>query len=127
MNQFSPEDLRKVYDENNGDLHAIAGALGISPSELATNATPALTTPARRRQPPADIGKPYFLKYRVSVRHADWSMWPSDDQSKIEQARAKYEAGTHTMCQGRDGDWFVLYCVPLQQRVGARKFFRTEF
>lgn len=125
MNQISQEDLRKIYDECGGDPSLISEKLGLTKLELASQV---ITTPIaspRRRQPPVDVGKDYFRRYIVSVRHADHPTWPKEDEAKIEDARAKYEAGSHTMCQGRDRDWFVLYCVPLKQRVGARKFFRA--
>lgn len=125
MNQVSPERLREVYNENDGDPIKVAAALGLEPSELAARLTLAPVPVTRRRKPPADIGKDYFRQFIVSVRHAEHPLWPKDDEAKIEEARAKYEAGTHDICQGRDRDWFVLYCVPLKKRVGARKFFRT--
>lgn len=125
MSQVSSERLREVYDENGGDPVKVAAALGLSPNELAARLTLAPVPVVSRRKPPADIGKPYFRAHIVAVRHAEHPLWPKEAEAKIEEARAKYEAGTHTICQGRDRDWFVLYCVPLKKRVGARKFFRT--
>lgn len=127
MNHLTAAELRDVYDENGGDATRIAAALGIDKIELAERVTlPPSSGYRRRRQPPADLGKDYFRQHIVSARHTDHSTWPSEDEVKIEEARAKYEAGTHDICQGRDRNWFVLYCVPLQTRVGARKFFRLD-
>lgn len=123
--KITQERLREIYDECGGDAGLIREKLGLTQLELATVTTASLMPP-RRRQPPHDVGKNYFRSYIVSVRHAEHATWPREDESKIEDARMKYEAGTHTICQGRDRDWFVLYCVPLSQRVGARKFFRAH-
>lgn len=127
MSQVSSERLREVYTEHGGDPVKVAAALGLSTQDLAARLTIAPVPVSRRRKPPADVGKDYFRSYIVSIRHAEHTHWPEADLSKIEQARANYEAGTHEICQGRDRDWFVLYCVPRKTRVGARKFFRTEF
>lgn len=123
--QLTLEQLRDIYDECGGDPVKVSARLGISATELAERASLAPASNPRRREPPADLGQPYFRQHIVSVRHVDRPEWPKEDLSKIEDARAKYEAGTHTICQNRDRNFFVLYCVPLRQRVGARKFFRT--
>lgn len=126
MNQpLSYEELREIYEECGGDPKRVAEALGISASELAERAIPAPVSLSSRRKPPEDLGHEYFRPFIVSKRHADHTYWPREDESKIEEARAKYEAGTHEICQQRDRDWFVLFCVPRKTRVGARKFFRT--
>lgn len=124
-NLLTPEELRRIYEECGGDTSLLAQRLNLSREELATRVTPAPTPPARRSSPPADLGKDYFRKYIVSVRHCENPLWPWADQDKIEDARNKYEAGTHEMCQGRDRDWFVLYCIPRKKRCGARKFFQV--
>lgn len=120
------EELRKLYDQHGGDRDAVATALGISPEELSERVQPAPFNMTRRRQPPADLGHYYFRKYIVSYRHADHAVWPKDDEAAIEEARAKYEAGTHELCQQRDRNWFVLFCVPRVKRTGARKFFQVH-
>lgn len=125
MNQISPERLREIYDRCGGDAALIGKELGISHLELANQVIPPNLMPSRIRKPPTNVGVDYFRQYIVSIKHADHSTWPQADFQAIEEARSKYEAGTHTMTQARDRDWFVLYCVPLKQRVGARKFFRT--
>jgi hypothetical protein len=119
------EEVKAVYEQCGGDLNKIAERLGVAIPDFQQFA-PATPPPARRRKPPADIGKEKLRKFIVSVRHVENSVWPSDDTSKIELARARYEAGTYEMCQGRDRDWFVLYSIPRKERTGARKFFQTE-
>lgn len=118
--QLSDEELSKLYEEYGGDLVAVAQRLNIDVPERPTY------VPRRRTlTAPVDLGRPELRRYRVSAKHTSWSTWPVVDQDKIDDARAKYEAGTHEMCQGRDGDWFVLYLIPRKKRAGARKFFVT--
>lgn len=123
MHPPSPEKLREIYDEHGGDLEAVAAVLGV---DLPEHVIPTPIPLPSRRQPPADLGKAELRQYIVSKRHADHAAWPKEDEAKIEDARAAYEAGTHEMCQGRDRNWFVLYLIPRQKRAGARKFFRTH-
>lgn len=120
------ERLREIYDECGGDASKVADRLNLSREELAERYTAPPTPPARRRKPPADLGKDYYRKHIVSVRHAENPVWPKEDEEKIEKARADYESGTHEMCQGRDRDWFVLYSVPRRKRTGPRKFFTVQ-
>lgn len=123
--QYSPDQLREIYDECDRDLTKVASRLGISLTDLADLVAPSPTPAPRRRKPPADIGRESMRKHIVSVRHAEVPVWPAGDLDKIEKAREDYCAGTHEMCQGRDRDWFVLYLIPRKRRTPARPFFRT--
>jgi hypothetical protein len=55
-------------------------------------------------------GRPELEKYLVATKHANDS-W-DNSTPELKHARARYEAGTHEMCQGRDGDNIILYCIP---------------
>jgi hypothetical protein len=116
-------DVQTLYDQHGGDMKEIAAALGV-PFQQEMKDTPA----PRRRVPPADLGASLRpdRKYIVSRRHADNPVWPREDQRKIEDARALYEAGTHEMITGRDRDWFILYSIPRQIRAETRKFFQPS-
>lgn len=125
---LTQEELREIYDECGGDVSRIAARLGVSFADYPAAITP--PNPGRRRSPPRDIGHRQKdgwpdPKYIVSIRHCDGA-WPSEDQDKIDKARADYEAGSHEMCQGRDRGWFVLFSIPRKKRCGARKFFQME-
>lgn len=127
----SASNLREIYDKHGGNLTKVAEELGLSldefVSELGSKFIPSPSMyPMRRRTPPADLGKDSMRKYIVSIRHVDSSVWPREDQIKIDDARNMWEAGTHEMCQGRDRGWFILYLIPRKQRTGARKFFRAH-
>lgn len=56
------------------------------------------------------LGRPELVRYTVSRKKA-WEVW-DNDSGAISRARADYEAGTHEMCTGRDGDWLILYSIP---------------
>ena len=99
MNQISPERLREIYDRCGGDAALIGKELGISHLELANQVIPPNLMPSRIRKPPTNVGVDYFRQYIVSIKHADHSTWPQADFQAIEEARSKYEAGTHTMTQ----------------------------
>lgn len=117
---FNEEELKRLHEEYGGDTTAVAAHLGLSPTEGRP------LTRRRKVRPPSDLGKESMRKWIVTARHAEHSTWPTEDQDKIEDARSKYEAGTHEMCQGRDRDWFILYLIPRKTRTGARKFFNVS-
>ena len=114
------DNLRTLYEEHGGDLGRVADALGLDRPDL-----PTFTYTPRRRVPPPGTGhrpgwpSPRFI---VAIRHCD-GPWLNEDQKGISKARDDYEAGTHEMCTGRQGDWFILFSVPRKKRCGARKFF----
>lgn len=122
---LSHEQLKELYDECGGDAVKLAAKLGMSISEVAARATTVQSLPARRRQPPSDLGPDYYRRHIISIRHSEVPVWPQADQVRIESARMDYEAGTHEMCQARDRGWFVLYSIPRRKRTAPRKFFRT--
>ena len=115
-------DVQTLYDQHGGDLREIAAKLGV-PFEPET-----VASPTRRRSPPADLGASLRpdRKYIVSRRHADNPVWPREDQRKINEARAQYEAGSHEMITGRDRDWFILYSIPRSNQAAKRTFFQPS-
>lgn len=69
-------------------------------------------------------GRPELEPFAVARRLAMDRGW-DNKQPEIEQARTDYEAGTHDMATGRDGDWLILYSVPLKRRVPNREGYFT--
>ena len=55
-------------------------------------------------------GRPELEKYIAASKHAN-ETW-DNTSTELVRARQRYEAGTHEMCQGRDGDTILLYCIP---------------
>jgi hypothetical protein len=115
--------LREIYEKHGGNLNLIAAELGISQGDIQEKFTTPPTPPARGRTPPADLGSESLRQFIVAYRHADCPVWRKEDQKKIEEARALYCAGTHEVFQGRDQNWFILYCQPRKKRCGARKWY----
>ena len=62
-------------------------------------------------------GRADILVYRIARKKA-WQVWNNDDPA-IAKGRADYEAGTHEMATGRDGDWLLLYSIP-RKKVDPR-------
>lgn len=57
------------------------------------------------------FGDPVKKKYLIA-RNAANTSW-DNTAPEIVIARAKFEAGTHTMAIGRDGPYLLMYCFPL--------------
>jgi hypothetical protein len=71
------------------------------------------------------FGPEHMRKYIVG-RKAVVGVWNNNDP-QIAQARLDFEAGTHTMTTGRDGDWLLLYSIPLRKRDPKIGYFLPEF
>lgn len=135
--ETEPGEIRRIYEECGGDLEKVAQRLGVPYQDFITNHGLTLAAPStltvRRRTPPETLGQRTREnggpdpKLIISCKHVDSPTWPKDDMPRIEAARRHYELGTHEMCQGREGDWFILYSIPRVKRTGPRKFFQTVF
>lgn len=70
-------------------------------------------------------GKPKLAKYAIACRYRFRGLqWDNSDPVLID-ARRKYDAGTHLMCQESIGEFAVLYLVPRKYPVRLRKpYFR---
>jgi hypothetical protein len=56
------------------------------------------------------LGRPELQGFTVA-RKRPWELWDNNSEA-VFAARAQYEAGTHEMTTGRDGDWLILYSIP---------------
>lgn len=65
------------------------------------------------------IGREELRKYIVAVKRFDW---PVEYDKALSIARRLYEAGTHEMCQGRDGPMIIQYLIPRNVPVRLREF-----
>jgi hypothetical protein len=70
------------------------------------------------------FGRPELRDHVVARKRAHES-WDNTDPA-IANARNAYEAGSHDMCTGRDGDWLILYCIPQQKVTPRPDYFRPE-
>ena len=65
-------------------------------------------------------------KYEVARKHHGFE-WPEQYRDAINLARNKYDRGTHEMCQGRVGEFTILYLIPRMIPTTSRSYFRTMF
>jgi hypothetical protein len=72
-------------------------------------------------------GRPELQKFVVTrVRAGD--DWPLFAHYEIEKARQDYDLGLSEMCQGRDGQWIILYSIPrIHPEQGRLPYFSREF
>lgn len=102
--------------------YKVARELGYSPVvvwQIIEQNADTLTLPVERW---AGQGRPELAPYLVARMKPGGSSWDNTDP-KIAEARARYEAGTHTLVTGRDGRWLLLYSIPLRKPQPARPDF----
>lgn len=70
-----------------------------------------------------NIGRPDLRPHIVTVgSYVEGKGLVWDDERAVALANRKYEAGTHELCQGRDGDFIIQYCIPRKQPAKPRSF-----
>lgn len=68
-----------------------------------------------------DIGRPELRRFVVATgRYVYGYGLKWDNEQAIREAMRKHELGTHEMCQGRDGNVIIQYCVPRKAPVKPR-------
>lgn len=77
-----------------------------------------------RQEAYGGYGRPELRDFAVGRKRAH-EVWNNDDPM-IAVARAAYEAGTHDMMTGRDGDWLILYSVPQRKVTPRPDYFQPE-
>jgi hypothetical protein len=71
------------------------------------------------------LGRPEIQQYIVD-RKRPWEIW-ANTTDPVLTARNQYEAGTHEMATGRDGDWLILYSIPRKTVAKDRQnYFQPE-
>ena len=105
--------IRDVQEEfsKSRSYFRVAKALGIGMAKV--KAILADNTPVieRRKALFNGQGRPELRQYIVAIRHSDTPEWDNTSE-EISEARSAYEAGTHEMCTGYDGDYTILYSIP---------------
>ena len=116
--QQQRDHIVRVLKDNDGDYEQTARELVIPPAlvrevDIIEN--------KRFNATPSGRGRPELQKYIVAIAkmHEPWN----NRTKEIREARAAYEAGTHEMCQGRDGLNKILYLIPRKRKVKPRKYF----
>jgi len=67
-------------------------------------------------------GRPELEQFIVATKGAD-EAW-DNTQPELVDCRADYEAGTHEMCQGRDGDVTIQYSIPRTRNQPRPGYFK---
>jgi hypothetical protein len=68
-------------------------------------------------------GRPELEQFIAATKNVN-DPW-DNSKPELRQARARYEAGTHEMCQGRDGDTIILYSIPRAVANPLPEYFRS--
>ncbi len=62
----------------------------------------------------------------IISRRRSMGEWNQDDQLRIHYYRKLHDQGRINLCQGRDGDFFILYAMPNKVAVKRDTYFFTE-
>lgn len=103
----------------------VARALGVELRVILPIADELAGTPRVVRQEVyGGFGRPELEDFLVARKRAH-ETWDNTDEA-IAAAREAYEAGTHDMATGRDGDWLLLYSIPQRKVTPRPDYFRPE-
>lgn len=77
-----------------------------------------------REEQHGGYGKPELREFLLARKraHETWD----NNLPTIAAARLAYEAGTHDMFTGRDGDWLLLYSKPQKKVTPRPDYFKPE-
>ena len=67
------------------------------------------------------VGREELRRHIVAVKQS-FRAWPDKYDAALSIASKLYEAGTHEMCQGREGATIIQYLIPRKRPVGPRPF-----
>lgn len=62
----------------------------------------------------------------IISRRRSMSHWPEADELRIHYYRKLHDQGRVNLCQGRDGDFFLLYALPNATPVKRDTYFYSE-
>lgn len=71
-----------------------------------------------------DLAREPLRQFVIAVKPAGGA-WPEKYKDVIAEARRKFDAGTHEMCQGKRGGWTIQYLIPRWVRVPRRRYFSS--
>lgn len=136
MNEDTLSKVRAAYRLSGGNLAQVAKDLGLSVTECrqAFPQTPLVTrpldddgpTPGKDAKGVYEVGRKALRSKIVAIRHCT-SWWREEDRKVIADARKRYDAGTHLMTTGRDGQWIILYSWKLRKPVTPQPYFYGVF
>ena len=107
--EYLDQDILEEFNKHHS-LYRVCKALDISLGRvkqvIGTQSSPI----ERKTSLYGGRGRPELEKFIVATKASD-EQW-NNNAPELQQCRARYEAGTHEMCQGRDGDTILLYSIP---------------
>lgn len=126
--------IHEAYRRLGGNLHAVAKELGLTVTECRSAFPQPVVRafPDESPRPQKDdqghmaVGRKHLRRFIVSVRHVH-AGWPEEDRLVLQRARQKYDAGTHIMVQGRDGQWIVQYIWKRKKPIPPFTYFYGGF
>lgn len=119
--QYLDQDIKDEFAKHKSIFRA-ARALGVTLDRVTSVVGEKNFHVDKRPAQYGGRGRPELEPYIVATKNGD-EAW-NNNSSEIEVAREQYEAGTHEMTQGRDGDTIILYSIPrasIQPRPGYFK------
>lgn len=126
ISQATKEMLLEELEKPNADVQRIARLYGI-PSRILRDLQGGEQEPATFAEKNGGFGRPELQQFIVSRTRAGAS-WPTSDSEAIEKARESYDKGFVEVCQGRDGNWIILYAIPrLMPDIGRQVYFSRIF
>lgn len=124
-------DFQLINEEiksRGGNLSAVARVMGVDYHALKQRFPQHVSTiPVALEPEPEDIstlGRKGFEQFVIAVKKAGHS-WPDKYKPAIEDARKKFDAGTHEMFQSNGNGWVVQYLIPYLVPRERRQFFST--
>ncbi len=126
-NNLEESLIAEAMKESGGNVSAVARRLGLNYYALRERQMPEynLTFPRASTPEPEDIrtlGKSGLERYVIAVKPRGTG-WPVKYKTTIEDARKKFDAGTHDMYQTNFQGWVVQYLIPLLYPRKACRYF----
>lgn len=129
MTAITPEvrdEIVRVYAQTRRSPFKTARLVGVSISDVFTVVNDDNDRADLASERYGGFGRPDVQPFIVARRTVKDRQW-DNKLPEIIKARAEYEAGTHEMATGRDGQWLILYSIPRVKPVRGRKnYFQLE-
>lgn len=119
--EYLDEDITNEYGKHHS-IFKTARALGVSLDRVTRVVGQDNFHVDRQPAKYGGRGRPELEQYVVATKRAN-EPW-DNSTAELRQCRARYEAGTHEMCQGRDGDTIIQYSIPRAVAESRMGYFR---
>jgi hypothetical protein len=124
----SLQQIQEAIKDSGGNLSHVARVMGVDYHALkALFPQHVSTVPVSLDPEPEDIttlGRKGSEGYVIAVKRSGHP-WPEKYHTAIEDARKKFDAGTHEMFQSNGNGWVVQYLIPYLVPRDRRQFFST--